>query len=68
MLVSLMVPAPARPAFSSPDVGKYLTSATSEVLTLRCAQQASKENAAPPQKPALLAESLPHFVTLTDLI
>lgn len=68
MLVSLMVPAPARSAFSTPDIGKYLTSVTSaEVLTLRRAQQASKENAAPPQKPALLAQSLPHFVTLTEI-
>lgn len=68
LLVSLPVPTPARPAFFAPDVGRYSTSVTSaEVLTLRCVQHASKENAAPSQKLALLAESFPHFLTLLEI-
>lgn len=38
LLVSLPVPAPERPAFSTPDIGRYSTSVTSaKVLTLQCA-------------------------------
>lgn len=68
LLVSLPVPALVRPVFSTPDIGRYLTSVTSaKVLTLWCAQHASKENAAPPQKVALLADSLPPFLTLPEI-
>lgn len=68
LLVSLPVPAPARPALSAPDIGTYLTSVTSaKVLTLRCAQHASKENAACPQKLALPNESFLHFLTLLEI-
>lgn len=37
LLVSLLVPAPVRPAFSAPDIGRYLTSVTpAKVLTAVC--------------------------------
>jgi len=48
LLVSLPVPTPVRPALSTPDIGRYSTAVTSaKVLTLRCAQHASKENMVP---------------------